>query len=142
MNVGMEVKQKGPLFKRNSPKQIKLALKATLKELVQDGEGFLMNILRPRPNGVYLDLPPSKGGSTGNYRRNISSIIRHKYAEINDGGVVYGPWLEGISSRNQTTKFKGYKAFRMATAEIQLKAEKTLEKHTLRMTKKLGGKRR
>ena len=27
---------------------------------------------------------------------------------IHDRGVVYGPWLEGVGSRNATTRFKGY----------------------------------
>lgn len=29
--------------------------------------------------------------------------------------VVYGPWLEGVSERNRTTRFKGYASFRRAT---------------------------
>ncbi|HEV8653256.1 MAG TPA: hypothetical protein VG276_28655 [Actinomycetes bacterium] len=27
--------------------------------------------------------------------------------------VLYGPWLEGTSSRNASTRFKGYKLFRL-----------------------------
>lgn len=27
--------------------------------------------------------------------------------------VLYGPWLEGTSSRNSSTRFKGYKLFRL-----------------------------
>ena len=34
------------------------------------------------------------------------------------GGAVYGPWLEGVGSRNRTTRFKGYWAFRKATAAL------------------------
>lgn len=33
---------------------------------------------------------------------------------IHDRGIIYGPWLEGISSRNRTTRFKGYHSFRDA----------------------------
>lgn len=33
---------------------------------------------------------------------------------VTDRGVIYGPWLEGISSRNQSSRFKGYAAFRRA----------------------------
>ncbi len=33
---------------------------------------------------------------------------------VNDSGVLYGGWLEGVSSRNQTTRFKGYASFRRA----------------------------
>jgi hypothetical protein len=30
----------------------------------------------------------------------------------------YGPWLEGTGSRNDTTRFKGYHGFRIATQEL------------------------
>ncbi len=34
---------------------------------------------------------------------------------VTDGGVVYGPWLEGEGSRNSpVTRFKGYRAYRRA----------------------------
>lgn len=38
---------------------------------------------------------------------------------VNDSGVVYGSWIEGTSSRNKTTRFKGYSAFRRATQRVQ-----------------------
>jgi hypothetical protein len=34
--------------------------------------------------------------------------------KVHDRGVVYGPWLEGTSSRNRTTRFRGYSALRRA----------------------------
>jgi len=35
--------------------------------------------------------------------------------EVNDSGVIYGPWLEGVGSRNfPRTRFKGYSMFRRA----------------------------
>jgi len=34
---------------------------------------------------------------------------------VHDRGIIYGPWLEGTSSRNSTTQFKGYASFRKAT---------------------------
>jgi hypothetical protein len=30
----------------------------------------------------------------------------------------YGPWLEGLGSRNETTSFKGYFSFRQATQQV------------------------
>jgi hypothetical protein len=32
---------------------------------------------------------------------------------IHDTPCVYGPWLEGVGSRNATTRFKGYHTFRI-----------------------------
>ena len=39
--------------------------------------------------------------------------------KIHDQGVIYGPWLEGVGSRNRTTRFKGYAIYRKSVAEIQ-----------------------
>lgn len=41
---------------------------------------------------------------------------------VTDQGTVYGPWLEGTSSRNQTTRFKGYRLWRLAKQDANLKA--------------------
>lgn len=39
-----------------------------------------------------------------------------------DSFVVYGPWLEGVGSRNRTTRFKGYAAFRIEATLLQRRA--------------------
>lgn len=50
---------------------------------------------------------------TGYYQSNIHyDPIGAASASINDNNVIYGSWLEGIGSRNQTTSFKGYWARR------------------------------
>lgn len=40
---------------------------------------------------------------------------------VHDRGIIYGPWLEGTSYRNQVTRFKGYAAFRRATQALEPK---------------------
>lgn len=43
--------------------------------------------------------------------------------EVNDGGVIYGPWLEGTGSRNYpVTRFRGYSTFRRTKALIDRQA--------------------
>jgi hypothetical protein len=54
---------------------------------------------------------------TGHYRAEIS-IERTSRTRVTDGGIVYGPWLEGTSSRNRSTRFKGYATFRRTAAEL------------------------
>lgn len=56
---------------------------------------------------------------TGYYESNVR--VRNGN-EVWDGGLagpVYGPWLEGVGSRNETTRFKGYHAFRKAAIALQ-----------------------
>ncbi len=45
---------------------------------------------------------------------------------VHDRGVIYGPWLEGTSERNQTTRFKGYHAFRDAEARVEGELDRIL----------------
>lgn len=35
----------------------------------------------------------------------------------------YGPWLEGVGSRNETTAFKGYHGYRQAAQELDTRAQ-------------------
>jgi hypothetical protein len=45
-------------------------------------------------------------------------LVSQDEAVVHDSGVVYGPWLEGTSYRNMTTRFKGYFAFRTTLGEM------------------------
>lgn len=56
---------------------------------------------------------------TGYYESNIQVDRRSIYRGISDGGVVYGGWLEGVDPRNRTTRFKGYRTFRIIRQELQ-----------------------
>ena len=42
---------------------------------------------------------------------------------VHDRGVIYGPWLEGVSQRNAATRFKGYHMFRLATQRAAAQVE-------------------
>lgn len=64
---------------------------------------------------------------TGRYRSRIQTDRQGGDSAVNDGGIIYGPWLEGVGSRNQTTRFKGYATFRRVTARVQASAVKRAE---------------
>lgn len=55
---------------------------------------------------------------TGYYQSRVVVDRRQTYRGITDSGVVYGGWLEGVSSRNRTTRFKGYHTFRIVMAGL------------------------
>jgi len=57
---------------------------------------------------------------------------------ITDGGVVYGPWLEGISSRNMTTRFKGYMTFRKTSQELEKKSREVFNKYLRRFVDRVN----
>lgn len=37
---------------------------------------------------------------------------------VDDGGVVYGSWIEGTGSRNASTRFKGYRTYREVAQQM------------------------
>ncbi len=53
--------------------------------------------------------------------------------------VIYGPWLEGTSSRNQSTRFKGYHLFRKAAQDTQTRLGDILAPEELRLVAQLRG---
>lgn len=60
---------------------------------------------------------------TGYYERHIVNRDMGSQHVIHDSGVVYGPWLEGVGSRNfPHTRFKGYSIMRKTTRAIQDRA--------------------
>ncbi len=66
---------------------------------------------------------------TGRYESHVRVRTRGPFHEVSDGGVVYGPWLEGVGSRNfPRTRFKGYRIFRKVGNQIERKADNIAER--------------
>lgn len=118
MPVGsMQVKLRGPVLNGQAPPIIKEALKGAIGDLTAEGE-----------RKVKLQLFPGHGLVTGNYRRSIHGEVSSSFhGRIHDSSVVYGPWLEGVSSRNQRTRFKGYAMFRNARQQLDRIARAVLQ---------------
>lgn len=65
---------------------------------------------------------------TGRYESNVKISSAGSDTQISDGGIVYGPWLEGIGKKNRTSRFKGYHSFEEAANEIDGRAEDIAER--------------
>ncbi len=81
------------------------------------------------------------GRGTGHYQSMIQThLLAYNDIRIDDP-VVYGPWLEGVSKRNESTSFKGYHLWRRTRLRLrktfQEVAQKLLDDHYLR---RMGGK--
>ncbi|WP_413102220.1 hypothetical protein [Streptomyces sp. Inha503] len=75
---------------------------------------------------------------TGYYESHIRVERAGNSYEVTDGGVVYGPWLEGTGSRNfPVTRFRGYATFRRVKAMIDRRAggiaQRLLQRYIRRM---------
>lgn len=107
----------GPLFNGEAERLAAQACAAIEQELGRQGEALVRQHL-----DAVLQNP------TGYYESQITSQADGGDIEITDGGVVYGPWLEGTGSRNRTTRFKGYATFRRVTQVLQGRARATAER--------------
>ncbi len=139
MRLETRVVLEGPLFSASAIRQFDGAMRGAVKELVQKGEERLAEQLRPRPSGVYLTVAEAgRNASTGNYRRNISTTVNDLNGLITDGGVVYGPWLEGISSRNAASRFKGYATFRRTGDWLREKSRSVFQNNVRTWVKRMN----
>lgn len=112
--LNVTVKQKGAVFNAATTKAAAARMIVSINEaLAQEG----VNRVKQRL-GQVLQHP------TGYYESRIQVVKRSVYRGVSDGGVIYGGWLEGISSRNRTTRFKGYHTFRMVQQELAKDKEK------------------
>lgn len=75
---------------------------------------------------------------TGRYSsRVVADVSIADRPVITDGGIVYGPWLEGTASRNTRSRFKGYRTFRLVAQELDGKAGELAEPAVLKAVDEL-----
>lgn len=59
---------------------------------------------------------------------------------VHDQGVVYGPWLEGVGSRNApVTRFAGYRHWRLAKQAVAARGPQIAEQAVRRHLPAMGG---
>lgn len=116
MSTSIEATFTGPLFGGTAAR----VLSAYVEELEQAVGDMAVNEIRQALHGA-LRHP------TGYYESNVQTERAGGDSVVNDRGVIYGPWLEGVSSRNQSTRFRGYGVFRKTTAAIEKKADEIAE---------------
>lgn len=104
------VKLRGPLFTGDHGRAASLECARELTD----------RVVRYANEAVHVNLHTSIRHPTPYYETQIN-ILERGIADrsVNDRGVIYGPWLEGTSSRNQSTRFKGYASFRRATQQTR-----------------------
>jgi hypothetical protein len=73
------------------------------------------------------DNPVPQGA--GHYEASIRSEMTVEGVIVSDDQVIYGPWLEGVSERNQASRFKGYGAFRKISQQVNATAGSVAELH-------------
>lgn len=127
--VNVTVKHKGAIFNASNSKAAASRMVVQINDAIaQEGVARVKSRL-----GHVLQHP------TGYYRSRIQVERRSIYRGISDGGVIYGGWLEGVSSRNATTRFKGYHTFRMVTQELDKDKSKIAQPFVNKFVAEMNG---
>lgn len=111
--MGTEVNVSGPFFDGRADLAVRDAVKAIQRAVGDEGKAL-----------VDQELPRVLRHPTGRYQSHIQ--VRHGgRSVVSDGGrIVYGPWLEGVGSRNSpVTRFPGYFTFRRMTVVLEGRAK-------------------
>jgi len=104
-----KVTAKGPLFDD------------TVEALARAANRALTDIAVMGANRVKKELYPGHGRITANLRSHVGgSLVKNFHAQIDAGearygaNIIYASWVEGTSSRNKRSRFKGYHMFQHA----------------------------
>lgn len=107
----------GPLFSGLLDRVTATAVDVAERELADEAKA-----------AVDRNLSGSLQEPTGFYQSRIDVEADGTDLAVTDGGVVYGPWLEGVGERNRTTAFKGYASFRRAAQAVDARAAGIVER--------------
>jgi len=128
--IDVDVKITGPVYDGRAAAAVKDFLDETTREL----SDLAVNEIQSRLRSVLKD-------DTGHYRSKVITDRASSDASwiVSDQGVAYGPWLEGTSSRNKSTRFKGYQTFRRTRQWLGGKTGSVADANLARHVEQMGG---
>jgi hypothetical protein len=128
LKVRVIVRALGPLVDGSAPGIIRAWSDEVKKDIAQEGVNRLKAFTMDK-----------SGRATGHYQSEIqTSNLSYNDIRIHDP-VVYGPWLEGSSNRNRSTRFKGYRLWRKTAQALEEDAPKIAGRRMPELIARLGG---
>jgi hypothetical protein len=128
LKVRIIVKAQGPLYDGSAPAIVHAWSDQVKRDIAQEGVNRLKSFAMDK-----------SGRATGRYQSEIqTSTLSFNDIRIHDP-IVYGPWLEGSSTRNRSTRFKGYHLWRKTAQALEEDAPKIAEKRMPELVARLGG---
>jgi hypothetical protein len=123
-----DVEISGPLFDGRADSAVKRLCEDAEEAVAQQGFADVHKILNQRIRHA-----------TPYYETQIAVEAGDGGHIVHDRGVIYGPWLNGTGSRNETTRFKGYGAFRLTKQQLHEKVPQLVEPIVKRHLPEMGG---
>lgn len=132
-----DVETRGPMFDGRADAELDRAVHEIRVKVADDGlkmvRGLLLDSIRDN-RGVYISrtevIEDSHVFVTRGKRKTYTiPVVADRSTEdvVTVDLATYGPWIEGTGSRNETTRFKGYHAFRRASQQLELVAERVAD---------------
>jgi hypothetical protein len=121
MRVGAEVNIRGSLFDGSLTRAVARACEESRSEVGDYG----VDQVRQRFDRVLRhDAPAYRTGrrTPGTLRAAVQAHYEGDRVTVGNGDVIYQWWIEGVGSRNRTTRFKGYFTFRKVTQLVRAEA--------------------
>lgn len=109
--ISIDVRVFGPLFDGRYERALDRGITDAKRDVAT--RGVVIVRTRMRASFRYHASPP-----TGRASRKVM-VDNTSGTRVTDGRNIYTPWLEGVGSRNATTRFKGYFMFRLATQTLR-----------------------
>lgn len=109
----VEVTVTGPLFDGRAAREFAAYADEAREDIAEFAEEHVLNLM-----GAAFRQP------TGYYESNVmTERASADVSRVHDSGVVYGPWLEGVGTRNRERPgFPGYFHWRRTKALLALRA--------------------
>jgi hypothetical protein len=131
LKIDVQADVTGPLASGEADRALEEWARNTAKALGDEGADMLRA------------FPMNKTGrARGGFQSNIHVLQQGATARIPAPmirGVTWGPWLEGSSKRNESTRFRGYHLFRKTRQELQKRAPEVGQRELDKIMPLLGG---
>jgi hypothetical protein len=101
----------GPLFDGTFQRRVAVGIEDAKHEITD--QGYAM---------VRSDLHAVLKAPTGHLESQVRVHAVGADLIVDDGGVIYGAWIEGVGSRNSRTRFKGYHTYRRVAQGLRQRA--------------------
>lgn len=122
----------GPLSDGRAEKAVAEWQRRTSQAIAEQGVAMLREVRMDK-----------SGRATGVFQHALH-IVRDSPAQVRipgprERGLVWSPWLEGVSRRNESTHFKGYHLFRTTRRRLQGRAAEIGQQQLDELMPQIGG---
>lgn len=128
--MGIDIVMSGPLFDGRAARAMQDAADDAREQIAEFGEEVALARM-----GQYFQHP------TGYYESRVTTTrVTGDTSRVHDQGVIYGPWLAGVGSRNYpVTRFRGYSHWREAKQLVAARGPVIADRAVQRRLPEMGG---